>query len=232
MSIPAPLLQHARPAWRPETVTEPGEPTGSRFSGTPWIPEGVTHPVCPCCNRPVQLFLQLNTADLPSVLDGVYGHGLIQLFYCTSEDCDVAGCPWEPFWETTVARMVASDGPGALGLEVEEWPAHHIVGWRTVEDVPNTEEASGNLEVDLTNEENEQAWASGVPHAGDKLAGWPAWIQGVEYPDCPQCRATMRLVFQLDSWDHVPFTFGDMGIGHLTQCPEHKDVLAFGWACG
>jgi hypothetical protein len=26
--------------------------------------------------------------------------------------------------------------------------------------------------------------------------------------------------------------FGDMGIGHITQCPEHLDVVAFGWACG
>jgi hypothetical protein len=25
--------------------------------------------------------------------------------------------------------------------------------------------------------------------------------------------------------------FGDSGIGHITQCPEHKEVLAFGWAC-
>jgi hypothetical protein len=42
----------------------------------------------------------------------------------------------------------------------------------------------------------------------------------------------MRLVFQVDSEDNVPHMFGDAGIGHLTQCPDHKDVLGFGWACG
>ena len=31
--------------------------------------------------------------------------------------------------------------------------------------------------------------------------------------------------------DALPFVFGDMGIGHITQCPEHKAVVAFGWAC-
>ena len=66
---------------------------------------------------------------------------------------------------------------------------------------------------------------------GDKLAGWPAWVQGVEYPNCPRCGRRMAHVFQVDSEDHVPFMFGDAGCGHITQCPEHKEVVAFGWAC-
>jgi hypothetical protein len=41
----------------------------------------------------------------------------------------------------------------------------------------------------------------------------------------------MELLFQLDSEDHVPFMFGDAGCGHLTRCPEHPDVVTFGWAC-
>jgi hypothetical protein len=40
----------------------------------------------------------------------------------------------------------------------------------------------------------------------------------------------MQLVFQ-HTGDALPFMFGDMGIGHITQCPEHKDVVAFGCAC-
>ncbi len=67
--------------------------------------------------------------------------------------------------------------------------------------------------------------------SGDKLAGWPVWVQGMEHPSCPRCGRRMWLVFQLDSEDHLPFMFGDMGTGHLTQCPEHLEVVAFGWAC-
>lgn len=66
----------------------------------------------------------------------------------------------------------------------------------------------------------------------DKLGGWPAWVQGVEYPSCPRCGKRMVLVFQVDSEDNVPFMFGDIGCGHVTQCPKHKEVVAFGWACG
>jgi hypothetical protein len=39
----------------------------------------------------------------------------------------------------------------------------------------------------------------------------------------------MQLVFQ-HTGDKLPFMFGDSGIGHITQCPEHKEFLAFGWA--
>ena len=31
--------------------------------------------------------------------------------------------------------------------------------------------------------------------------------------------------------DHVPYMFGDAGCGHITQCRERLDVVAFGWAC-
>ena len=80
-----------------------------------------------------------------------------------------------------------------------------------------------------TDDDVAEAIATAAP--GDKLAGWPAWIQGVEYPSCPKCEQQMRLVFQLDSDDHLPFMFGDVGTGHITQCPEHLEVVAFGWAC-
>ena len=66
---------------------------------------------------------------------------------------------------------------------------------------------------------------------GDKLAGYPNWIQGVEYPNCPECQRRMQFVFQIDSQDNLPVMFGDVGCGHITQCPEHKQILTFSWAC-
>ena len=68
-------------------------------------------------------------------------------------------------------------------------------------------------------------------HVGDKLAGWPNWVQNVEYPICPRCGATMQFIFQLDSNDNLDFMFGDCGRGHITQCPTHREVIAFAWAC-
>ena len=77
-----------------------------------------------------------------------------------------------------------------------------------------------------------EAEAVTIAEMGDKLAGYPHWVQGVEYPNCPECNRRMELAFQLDSEDHLPFMFGDVGCGPITQCPEHKEVVTFGWACG
>jgi hypothetical protein len=41
----------------------------------------------------------------------------------------------------------------------------------------------------------------------------------------------MRLLLQIDSEDHLPVSFGDGGCAHLTYCPKHPKVMAFGWAC-
>ena len=65
----------------------------------------------------------------------------------------------------------------------------------------------------------------------DKVNGWPYWVQNVEYPICPKCGTEMIYLFQIDSEDNVPFMFGDVCCGHITQCPKHPDILAFAWAC-
>jgi uncharacterized protein YwqG len=83
----------------------------------------------------------------------------------------------------------------------------------------------------MTDELGDALSDAGIPRAGDKLGGWPDWIQGVEYPACPRCGNAMKTIFQLDSQDHIDHMFGDAGVGHVTQCPTHPDVLAFGWAC-
>jgi hypothetical protein len=41
----------------------------------------------------------------------------------------------------------------------------------------------------------------------------------------------MRYVFQVESDGGVDHMFGDLGCGHVSQCPSHADVLAFTWAC-
>jgi hypothetical protein len=33
----------------------------------------------------------------------------------------------------------------------------------------------------------------------------------------------MALVFQLGSEDNLHFMFGDSGVAHVTQCPQHPD---------
>ncbi len=66
---------------------------------------------------------------------------------------------------------------------------------------------------------------------GDKIAAWPYWIQGYEIPNCPKCQEAAKLVFQIDSGKNLSIIFGDMGIVHLTRCPEYKEVFALVCAC-
>ena len=84
-----------------------------------------------------------------------------------------------------------------------------------------------------------------------KFCGAALLLPGEEWPVCPGCSQPMRLFVQLDlatlpaALDYpiregmlqlesnglAHHQFGDLGAGHLCQCPEHPQVVAFGWAC-
>jgi uncharacterized protein YwqG len=188
-----------------------GAASGSRFSGIPWLAPGETWPPCAHCGKPMQLFLQLEQRTLPKDVRDHVGEGLIQLFYCTSTDphCESECEAWAPFAKSVLARRVSPIGrPEKVRAPKGSFPAKRIVAWRRIAETKTS------------------------PKENDKLWGYPFWIQGEEYPACPDCGAKMRLVFQIDSDDHLPYAFGDAGCGHLTQCAKHRDRLAFAWACG
>jgi hypothetical protein len=180
------------------------------------------------------LLVQLAIDTLPSAARPA-GDGLLQAFYCDGApsegdgamSCDVGLEGWLPFSRASIVRLVSSDSgaPSPLG---RSHPARRVEGWDTYEgDLPTYEEAA-ELGIQYPDDLDDE---DGLTRTGDKLGGWPAWVQAVEYPDCPRCGSRMAFVLQIDSEDHVPVLFGDVGTGHVTQCPQHPDVLAFGWAC-
>lgn len=225
----------ARKAWIPIVEESDGEPAASKFSGTPFLAQSETWPDCPNCGKPMQLFLQLNLDELPEPVSNEFGKGLLQMFYCTSvnplceDDCEA----YFPFAKSVLLRIIQLTG-NAGEMETPEiagrFPPKLIIGWTEVDDYPNYEEIA-KQGVELTDEEGDEWIKQEFPRAGDKLGGWPHWIQGVEYPDCRTCGERMRLVFQIDSEVNLPYMFGDVGCGHITQCRTHKDQLTFGWAC-
>jgi hypothetical protein len=216
----------------------------------------------------MQLFLQLNLAELPRDLEYQIGTGLLQLFYCTNGELDCATeCEaFFPFARSTVVRLV-NPVPGRSDVKISVlpgyFPAKVIRDWKPLADFPHFNDYEdiglkctykfpaddiGSLEIACTDlgidvrstdfssytlldkalkQVDEACSCAG----GDKLGGWPCWVQGAEYPNCPICGMRMRFIFQLDSRDNLPYDFGDCGTGHITQCPTHKDQLAFGWAC-
>lgn len=243
-----------RLAWKPITEAGDGGLAASKFAGMPWLVEGESYPCCGNCHAPMPLFLQLNLADLPIELAGRFGSGLLQLFYCTDERCNCS----EAFSSDQLVRLVQPIG-AAQSLREGEYPSlpsTTIIGWSRLDDYPSYPEheemglfydrgyfsddpvmihcpLAGLEDATLPLDENEEApetYDIAEAAEGDKLAGYPSWVQDEEYPYCPVCDRRMELVFQLDSNDHLPYMFGDVGRGHLTQCPEHKEVLTFAWA--
>ena len=195
-----------------------------------------------------------DTGELPEDWRG----GLLQCFYCvhgedeSGDDCPSVAMGWKAFSKGKLVRIVVPRGRGEarpIPIEKGYFPARTIVGWRRFTDYPAPVEfkrlglrftwnsAMSGIDVQCDQPklhlrgiswEIENSLCDACP--GDKLAGWPKWVQGVEYPKCKRCGSRMRYLFQIDSKDHVPYTFGDMGCGHITQCPNHPEVLTFSWA--
>ncbi|MEM9769323.1 MAG: pentapeptide repeat-containing protein [Cyanobacteria bacterium P01_D01_bin.71] len=276
-------------AWKPLVEHRDGGRTASKFAGQPWLDENEEWPTCPHCQEPLDFFLQLNLNDLPSELEGQFGSGLLQFFYCTSETADTHDDAWEAFStsqflrvvqlseteSTEVIPQVQIDSSIALVESFFQQPSFQpqlIVGWQKMDDFPNwadaelrgasiTREELSRFATDsifdsphnlstftfmdevnrLYNEFCQRdsimtdfIWETALTLAkGDKLAGWPHWVQDVEYPKCPECDRLMdTLVFEFASDDHIPYLWGDVGTGYILQCPDHKEQVAFLWQCG
>ena len=248
------LERHTRPAWRPVVDEAESTATASRFGGTPWLKPGEDWPSCTTCGEPLQFFVQIDLAKLPPVLDNRFGAGLLQLFYCTNDACSATH--WEAFTSGKMVRIIDPNEFGDVSGPPVDSPAtllplKTISGWRQQPDHPHPPEheelgvaytfdhkrhtvrvdcPSIGVAIDGLPDSAPEDLSTALP--GDKLAGWPMWVQGVEYPTCPRCGRVMQLVFQVDSDDNIPFMFGDVGTGHLFQCPVHTDTVTFTWACG
>jgi hypothetical protein len=235
---PSQLADLKRPAWVPITEDGDGDLTSSKFAGIPWLAKDEDWPICPNCERPRELLLQLDLATLPARPEGCPEKGLLQLFYCTNGDdeCESQLAGWDAFSENTFVRIVSAAGPGrSFDRSPVEDPCapKRIVGWQCRDDYPDSSEAS-ELGIPLpvtSHQEVDGAARRETPIEGDKLMGWPKWVQDVEYPECPECRQRMSYLFQIDSEHNLPLMFGDMGIGHITFCPKHTNQIAFAWAC-
>lgn len=234
-SIPVSVSQFLRKTWKPVVIEQDGSVTESKFSGKPLLQSGEGWPCCVNCEQPMQLFVQINLDSLPEPLRGQYGTGVLQLFYCTTtqQSCESECEAFFPHSRSTLVRVIptmTSTTDIAIPIGYDWFPPKLIVDWQVADDYPSWQEADA-LGVELSDDEGEALYEAGYPRIGDKLSGWPYWVQGVEYPSCRICGREMRLVFQIDSEDNLPFMFGDSGCGHITQCPEHHAEVAFGWAC-
>lgn len=230
------ISPYKRTAWLPKTVEQHSSRISSKFSGAPFLATSESWPCCQHCHKPMQLFVQLNSAHLPKGAGAPFGDGYLQVFYCTNseKECEIECDAFFPFSKSSLVRVLSLDllsDTDVINSPVKDaFPEKEIIGWIPHDDFPNGEELD-ELGCTLNDEQSEFMYEQEFPLPKDKLLGWPYWVQGVEYPECPECGKRMELIFQIDSEDNLPYMFGDVGCSHITQCKEHKDKMAIAWAC-
>lgn len=238
-----------RASWKPVVAADDGKDLGTRYGGRPWIGFGFAWPTCPSCKKPMQAFVQVDLATLPADFAWPHRDGLIQLFYCTTTQplCEVDCQAFDAFARSVVTRWIpgervaASAGVGRVppgGNERHDpyWRATRVTGWEPARtELPGYEEPAWE-DVEAYEERcyellDVMRARELSPDTGDKLGGWPAWVQSPWRPPCPTCRAPMDVLLQVESNGHCGHQFGDLGAGHITQCASHPASVAFAWAC-
>ncbi len=228
------LATLSRPGWRPRVgPAVPG--ARSKFGGLPLLKADESWPCCGHCHQPMQLFVQLDSQDLPVDARTGFGDGVLQVFYCTNgeEDCEVLGHAHLPFSDASLVRMIPrqqADGFDALPVGIPDaFVEQALSGWQCMVDFPDRQETVAiNEDVPDGMVALLQAHRP-APHAGDKFLGWPHWVTDVDYPSCSCCNKPMRFIFQIDSTDTLPFWFGNSGCAYVFQCESNPQVLTMSW---
>ncbi|MDP4145724.1 MAG: DUF1963 domain-containing protein [Bacillota bacterium] len=242
------IEKYKRKVWIPKIVNEEISLTTSKFLGTPVITDSFNWPICPNCGKKMQFFMQLNVLELPDEFKSFLGieEGLIQLFYCTTMEspigfdfskgspnfCDIDCETYFPFSKSIHARVIKDFNlTTSNNFDTQSISqAKTIVAWEEKYDLPGIPDLE-SLGVEVNEEVIDLIYESGYPLVGDKIGGWPLWFQNSDYPTCPICKKKMRYLVQLDSEGNIPYVFGEYGVGLLTQCEEHKEILTFHWNC-
>lgn len=195
------LSKYKKKAYLPQTQDNQNKfSSASKIGGFPYLRNENDWPVCPNCNKNMQLFLQLNLNDLPENQD----KGLIQLFYCTTDKphCESDLEAFFPFSKAVCCRKIdITEESSQIEPNLQEvFSEKVIVGWNPVDDYPHFEEYEQlGIEIDDDIYELMEEKEIGLPIEKDKLFGWPYWVQSVEYPFDRKTETQMELLFQLDS---------------------------------
>lgn len=196
-------------------------------------------PACGACNTSMPSILQLNLATLPPDFSTAFAQllGVAQLFYCTqcqpyfskpvssSESMEKnRGVYLQLLSETEMAQANAPSSSSPEDLSA--FPEVLISGWSAPKSDFPWREYEIWEQIQLDAEEEEQAAQYNL--TGDKLGGWPHWLQDSQTPLDRQGQAMLPL-FQLDGGSaprHLNYTWGDSGVASLFLSQDGQE-LAF-----
>jgi hypothetical protein len=167
------------------------------------------------------LFVQLDLAMLriPKL------KGLLQFSYCNAADplCEVECQSWKQNDKTMLLRIVVP-GRKACAVEMPDFPAP--LATKAIQPGPKKVDLPASCDADAIFGIKD---APDRTLAGDKLGGWPAWVQDAEWPQCADCAERMVQVVQLESNGSVGHQWGDMGRAYIFLCEDHPSRVGFVW---
>jgi len=163
----------------------------------------------------------------PAVFDAASKFGGYPYLRSSAEWPECPNCNTKMHLFLRVA-VPAGDEPSISGIDGPSLEERLIVSWETLTDYPSWEDMQS---LGVVCNPDLMEWMEEWPLEGDKLGGWPRWVQAAEWPQDPNSGTRMELLFQLDSEVNLAYMFGDAGIGHVTVSPDNPDTLGFGWAC-
>lgn len=210
----------------------------TKFGGTPYSEEN-DWPICGNCENPLSFIFQCNLADCPHQK----AQGLFTFFYC--HECS----PWgdddfEDAW--LVRRYNAPDKASAFELDNDSpartnpcstqlQVAQSLPNWESINDLaPEIAKLSASANSDEPWAAYQQALEQllgGEPELNTAIGGYPQWIQGTDFPSCPNCSKRTRLLAQIDSEEEAGIMWGDSGMVYLFECPKHPDLVQMRVQC-
>lgn len=219
--------------------TEEGEGDGrvvSKFGGAAWIGNGEEWPRCGKCKEPMQLLVQIVTADLRPEDRAVTGDGLLQAFACLAGNCDSG----DSSHTAQLVRVVRTAGRSDGGMQPrpdashQALPSNRVVAWTEALEYPCLCDGSDGWTYERWSRFREriaEKYGHSLPIAGDKVGGWPFWVQDERIRNCPTCAKPMLPIVQIGSEDNLAWMLGDCGVGHIQLCPQHPERGVWAWEC-
>ena len=220
------------------TDLESLSPVESHLGGPPFWPEDEPWPVCGQCDRPLTFVGQVRLDG-----EGAPRVGRAKLltfhycFHCLPCDADEASAYRLRLYDDIDAvRQSQRPRPDADDPDHTRWaPVPCRITFEPVRSVPRWYDAEPELAgLDLGADPWETYLAAAravapAPNVESRLGGYPDWVQGSDWPSCPECGRRMHLIWQLDSEPEARIMWGDTGRVYVFACPlscsEHALAL-------
>lgn len=210
-SLKKKLKPHARLTHKIRVKGGAGSPLDSRFGGMPYLAPGESWPLT-SDGKPMLFLFQVDLGKLPVEA----GTGLARVFIDERNGFrDEDNVVMHTHTTEGGAWQAAPTGGRIL------MPTQMSGFYKGKPDLPGADVPCGTVPVTL--DPNEAELLQKVCLTGDKVGGWPHWIQDADW------RGYDRLLLQTDTGGSLPFSYADSGIGFLLQRSDDPTDMKMVW---